>query len=1673
MKQLRYFKKIPSLQFTIKCIALVTFFVNTNLVFAQVSAEFSYAKSCDGVVTFTPKNTGYDSYEWDFGNSTSSTLISPTINYAAKAIKKYSVSLIVKHKGISFKQTRDIQINPKATARVNYKKSICEEETVTYKVTDPESHFRYAWDSENAHLSGDKNSSQIFVVWNTPGNYLITLKVSDNNGCDTLLKLDVAVHGMPQPNLSFPGSDSSQNKNSADIICQDNSKEFTIFPSTGIPLNPKSTYSWTSSCANAKSDPTKDNIVFQFPNIGKCIIKLTETNEFGCIGSAEKEVNVLEKPIIKLSLADGCLGGINSFYASAPPRSLVHYEWDFGDGISSTLKNPDHKYNIAGKYQVYFVGTDDLGCVDTVKNEISIDDYPGPPITCVGTLCAGDEVVYTTPLIAGASYYWKVTGGAITANGTLTDNSIKIKWGKTTYGEIELRISGTGQHCKNPTKERINLLGENYPISGSTNPCRGEAQVYSTDLVNGATYRWTVTPPAYIYQGQGTNQVSVAWNGVAMAKINVVIEHAILDCVSVDELDVRVKDKFSVYGQPTPCIKESYIYSAYPQTSAYQWELGSDGIIESGQNSSSAKIKWLTPGTHQIIIKNAIDFCNSEFILNVDVKEVPKTNITGAKTACKLVEESYSLGGDAKIVKWIILSGGTAQNGMVNNSLQVKWNTIGNHKILAIYNSSGIYCQDTALLTVTVIDNSMPEILGDTVVCINELEKYTLKGNYNNAMNWEISGADYEIASDKKSVDIKWTDERTGIIRLINTVCYSEIEKLVIIKPVLNPTFVLEKLNCDGTIADIKVVEEFKKYTWNTSETTQAITVTSAGTFSVAVETVWGCSGYGEITLTKLPSNKFESASLKLTAGVSNSPYPYIIGEIVSVPDAEKYLWKTGETTREIYINASGDYTCKITNEYGCSEEFTFKVVVDLTTGTCTSGSCTGKCNKKKLSSNCNYPVFSVKNPLCNPIEFTALVNATYYHWDFGDKIYSTDKNPKHRFTTAGYHTVDIYYSNDGIDWEKCSQTIEVKSLINAMFDSKILCNGSVDFTDKTTSALGITSKLWEFGDSKSSTASNASYTYTPPTQNFKVKLSINDGVCTDFIEKDIKVNWLKADFKNTGSCINMPVFFNSTPLHTSALSAYRWDFGNNSKEFYANPSTMFNKAQNYQVKLWVKDAKNCKDSITKTIGITSPNFPKLTASGALKFCEGKSINLTAAKNLLYRWNNMDTTQSITVKKAGQFYVRLTDKTTGCKGNSDTVKTQIIPKPKAVILVPYYSSNCENNYLYLNADYNNNYTFDWFKNSVSLNNKTYYFQLGPTTPNDGGLYKLIVTEKLTGCSDTASKSINIYPSPKIPFITVLPSGTLCSNQIVTLTANNIDPFNKLHWNTKSINRKITIHNSDYYTVNVINNFGCASKAYKSVTIYNSPDINIFPTGCYSICESKKIEIKLVEDGITTYTWNDGFKGATRKLTVAGVYNITADNSNCISKSKNLSLDILKFNSNLLEKDTCLPFGKYKNLNIISGNFTDIKWNTGSIGSGIQITKPGKYWVSVKTKEGCQITDTITIDSCNGFTPIDTTTSKENIECDKSKYFIPNAFSVNNDGLNEYYVIPKNSKDLRLARLTIYNRWGEKVFTTTDPEVSWDGSVNGQAAQLEAYVYICQYMCGYNFYQQTGTVTLIK
>ena len=88
-------------------------------------------------------------------------------------------------------------------------------------------------------------------------------------------------------------------------------------------------------------------------------------------------------------------------------------------------------------------------------------------------------------------------------------------------------------------------------------------------------------------------------------------------------------------------------------------------------------------------------------------------------------------------------------------------------------------------------------------------------------------------------------------------------------------------------------------------------------------------------------------------------------------------------------------------------------------------------------------------------------------------------------------------------------------------------------------------------------------------------------------------------------------------------------------------------------------------------------------------------------------------------------------------------------------------------------------------------------------------------------------------------------------------------------------------------------------------------------------------------------------------------------------------------------------------------------------------------------------------------------------------YIPNAFTPNNDGLNDTWkpavVFIKN------YTLYVFNRGGQKVFDSTDETQSWDGSFGGNECKMDTYLYKLKYT-GYdsnNVIQKTGTVTLVR
>lgn len=157
----------------------------------------------------------------------------------------------------------------------------------------------------------------------------------------------------------------------------------------------------------------------------------------------------------------------------------------------------------------------------------------------------------------------------------------------------------------------------------------------------------------------------------------------------------------------------------------------------------------------------------------------------------------------------------------------------------------------------------------------------------------------------------------------------------------------------------------------------------------------------------------------------------------------------------------------------------------------------------------------------------------------------------------------------------------------------------------------------------------------------------------------------------------------------------------------------------------------------------------------------------------------------------------------------------------------------------------------------------------------------------------------------------------------------------------------------------------------------------------------------------------------------------------------------------LKNDTCFAKSDIITYRLKYQQPVQYHWQDGSSDSVYNATQPGQYWVKVST--ACNIaSDSVTIFPNCGF-PV----------------YIPNAFTPNNDGRNDVFRIP-GLHSQHLLNLTVYNRFGEKIFNTSDPSKGWNGMRNGVLQQAGTYIYLIRYRdVGSGIHELKGTVVLIR
>lgn len=136
---------------------------------------------------------------------------------------------------------------------------------------------------------------------------------------------------------------------------------------------------------------------------------------------------------------------------------------------------------------------------------------------------------------------------------------------------------------------------------------------------------------------------------------------------------------------------------------------------------------------------------------------------------------------------------------------------------------------------------------------------------------------------------------------------------------------------------------------------------------------------------------------------------------------------------------------------------------------------------------------------------------------------------------------------------------------------------------------------------------------------------------------------------------------------------------------------------------------------------------------------------------------------------------------------------------------------------------------------------------------------------------------------------------------------------------------------------------------------------------------------------------------------------------------------------------------------------EFTWWNGSQAPVQLVTESGDYWVTVTHPLCYNIQDSVTVSfkDCSFY------------------IYVPNAFTPNGDPFNAGFR-PKYYGELEEYEMLIFDRWGELLFTTDDPMTSWDGTISGNPAKEDVYVYRLNYKSKYEEKKTViGKVTLLR
>ena len=353
---------------------------------------------------------------------------------------------------------------------------------------------------------------------------------------------------------------------------------------------------------------------------------------------------------------------------------------------------------------------------------------------------------------------------------------------------------------------------------------------------------------------------------------------------------------------------------------------------------------------------------------------------------------------------------------------------------------------------------------------------------------------------------------------------------------------------------------------------------------------------------------------------------------------------------------------------------------------------------------------------------------------------------------------------------------------------------------------------------------------------------------------------------------------------------------------------------------------------------------------------------------------------------------------------------------------------------------NNFVYYQWQDNSV---NQSF-------TVTQPGVYHVTATDR---CGNLYKDSITFYPRRNS---VSLGADTCISTYPVMLTAGA--GFKKYQWQNGTGNQEFSANTPGIYYVTA-HNF-CDEVFTDTIRLYKA--IQAFSLGKDSfLCPGNIIQLK-APLGYDQYRWQDGSTGTNFAARQENKYYVTV--TDFCGKEYSDTINIILVNKKL-DFGADLTICKRESIQLsVPGNFASYTWLpdykiSSTVAKKVTVSPEIStfYNVTAVTAEGCIAKDTIQV----------------LVEQCPQHFFMPTGFTPDNNGKNDFFK-PSVTAPMEKYELSIYNRWGQRIFHSTNILNGWDGKLSGVNQHAGVFIWVCNY----KFYDQPpafqkGTLMLIR